>query len=133
MIVGMSISNGCIVVITSTINIICVNQGVESIIASICVFIGTITGLLWSIIYGEIFKKRKDHSLTMSLNMLISGIFIFLFSLSLYLEHTIFFCIFFVLFSTFSLIIIPFFMEKTSFDFENISFNVINLGKYKLL
>jgi hypothetical protein len=126
----MSIANGTIVHITSIINILAINHNIPSYIASLCVFFGTILGLIWSILYGKFFGHFKDHKLLMSLHMFFSGVFMFLMGIALYLQSQVLLLVFYILFGMLSIHAIPFFMEKTSVDFSNISYNVINLGSY---
>lgn len=130
---AMSLTNGCIVLITSVINIMAINHNIPSYIASICVFGGTLLGTIYSMSYPKFFERVEDHRYSMAFHLFISGIFVFLLGLALYYESSLMLLIFYGLFGIFSLHPIPHYMEKTSNDFKGTSYNVINLGNLKKL
>lgn len=129
MMLATCLSNGVVNSISSIINIIGEDHEVPSYMASICVFVGTVLGLLWSIAFVKVFRTPSSHRLWMSLGLYVGGLCMLGFSLGLYLRIRWLFYVCYLLYGTLNLVPIPFFMEKCSVDFKNQSFNIINLSR----
>ena len=129
-ITAVCIPNGLLVVIGSLINIIVVDQGFDSMLASIVILLATLLGLFASILYTIIFFKLKNHSKIFAIMMTLTSISLILGTYGLYIKSKWMFSVFFVFVGFFAFPIIPYLMEKNSLDFPNISFNIINLGNF---
>ncbi|MEL6803032.1 MAG: hypothetical protein AAFO91_04515 [Bacteroidota bacterium] len=124
----MSITNGCIVLVTSVINILAVNHGIPSYVASVCVFGGTLLGTLYSMGYSKLYRSVADHRYSIAFHLYVSGVLVFLLGLALYQESSVMLLVFYGLFGMVSLHPIPHYCEKASIDFKGTSYNIINLG-----
>lgn len=129
-ILAVCIPNGLLVVLGSIINIIVVDQGFDSLLASIVILLTTLCGLIASIIYTIIFFKVKNHSINFMIMMGLTALTLGVSSFGLYIKNKWLFSVMLVLAGSFAFPIIPFLMEKNSLDFPNVSFNIINLGKF---
>jgi cyanate permease len=129
LVLAVSISNGCMILIGSTINIICVDQGFSSLLASVVVLANTLVGLFATIGYNLLFYKTKDHRINFMSSMLFAAISHLIGTYAIYYKIKWLFVVMFVLNGIFTFPIIPFLMEKTSTQFKEISLNVINLSR----
>ena len=129
-VLAVSISNACLILVNSIINIVAVDYGFTSTLASYIVLGSTFLGLISSALYGILFKHSKRNYLYMALMMIACGLCIGLGIFGLKTQSKFFFIFPFGLFGLFAYPNIPFMMEKTSMDCSHISLNVINLGKH---
>ena len=86
LVLAVSISNGNLILIASTINIIVVDQGFTSTLASVVVLLSTLSGLFASIFYNIIFLRKKNHSKNFVLMMTFGALTLFFGSCALYLS-----------------------------------------------
>lgn len=130
-IIAVCIPNGLLIVLGSIINIIAIDQGFDSAFASLMILFATLSGLLASILYTVIFFKLKNHSYNFAVMMGLSAVVLGFGGYGLYSKSQSLFGAMFILVGVFAFPIIPFLMEKNSLDFPSVSFNIINLSKWR--
>lgn len=129
LVLAVSISNGCMILIGSTINIICVDQGFSTLLASLVVLANTLVGLFATIAYNLLFFKQKNHRLNFMVSMTLAAISHLFGTYAIFYKIKWLFVSMFILNGIFTFPIIPFLMEKTSIQFKDISLNIINLSR----
>lgn len=127
-IIVVSIVNGLMILIGSTINIISNDHNIDNDLASLIVLSAVVCGLISSILYTIIFHNKKDHSVNLGVLSIFTGLCTVGGGLSFYYQNEIAFGIVFTFVGVLGFPVIPFLMEKHSVDFENVSLNIINMS-----